>query len=55
MGWSLPQWSRSRHQTVGMRSRQQPSRMLPIVEKLEDRTAPAVALFSGGVLSIDAS
>ena len=53
MGWSLPQWSRSRHQTVGMRSRQQPSRMLPIVEKLEDRTAPAVALFSGGVLSID--
>jgi len=52
MGWSLPQWSRSRHQTVGMRSRQQPSRMLPIVEKLEDRTAPAVALFSGGVLSI---
>ncbi len=54
MGWFLPKSVRSRQRANGMESRTSQTRILPVVEKLEDRTAPAVALFGAGVLSLNA-
>lgn len=53
MGWFMPTKIRGKKGDQRNLSRTSLSRVQPVVEKLEDRTAPAVALFSGGTLFID--
>ena len=55
MGWFMPKGFQTRKRTSGTVTRSAPARLHPAVEKLEDRTAPAVALFSNGLLTLQSA
>ena len=52
MGWFMPKGFRTKQRSSVAGGRLPVSRVQPVVEKLEDRTAPAVALFNAGTLSL---